>query len=249
MSGERARWDRLAQDPYYAVINDPRNRTASLTADARRMFFESGERDVATTIGLVRQLVDPAFSPRYTVDYGCGVGRLAIPLARYSEREVGVDISATMLEEGRRNCAERGIRNVEFQLADEYLVSPSHDSPDFVHSFIVFQHIPPRIGESVFLQLVRRLVPGGVGALHVTHARRASVFRRTVNWTRRRFPPANMLVNAVQGRGLLEPLIPMYRYDIGKLLSHLGDRGCRTVHVLPTDHGGYQGAMLIFRVP
>ena len=248
MTSERSRWDRLARNPYYAVLNEPRHRGAVSTADDRREFFESGERDVDATISAVRAILDPVFTPSRTVDYGCGVGRLSIPLSRYSAHVTGVDISATMLDEGRRNCAERRITNVEFHLSEEYLATSHRGSADFVHSYIVFQHIPPKIGERIFFHLVDQLMSGGIGAIHVTHARRASALRRVSNWTRRWVPSANMFANVVQGRPMLEPQIPMYRYNLGKLIARLGERGCRTVHVLPTDHGGHQGAMLLFRM-
>ena len=248
MTSERSRWDRLAHNPYYAVINDPRNREAVSTVDDRLAFFESGERDVDATMRAIRAILDPVFTPSRTVDYGCGVGRLSIPLSRYSAHVTGVDISATMLDEGRRNCVERRITNVEFHLSDEYLATSHRGSADFIHSYIVFQHIPPRIGERIFFHLVDQLISGGIGAIHVTHARRASTVRRVANWTRRWIPPANMFVNVVQGRPMLEPQIPMYQYNLGTLIAHLGERGCRAVHVLPTDHGGHQGAMLLFRM-
>jgi hypothetical protein len=61
--------------------------------------------------------------------------------------------------------------------------------------------------------------------------------------------PANVLVNLAQGRPMLEPQIPMYEYDLGKLIAHLGERGCRAIHALPTNHGGHHGATLLFRLP
>ena len=250
MTNEQSRWNRLAHNPYYAVINDPRNREGGSTADDRRAFFESGERDVDATISAIRAILDPTFSPSRTVDYGCGVGRMAMPLSRYSAHVAAVDISVTMLDELRRNCAERRITNVECHLSDEYLATSHRGSADFVHSYIVLQHIPPRIGERIIFHLVDQLTSGGIGAIHVTHTRvGASALRRTVNWTRGWLPPANMLVNVVQGRPMLEPLIPMYRYNLGTLITRLGARGCRAVHALPVDHGGFQGAMLLFRMP
>jgi cyclopropane fatty-acyl-phospholipid synthase-like methyltransferase len=249
MMSERGRWDRLAHDPYYAVINDPRNRDAMSTAADRRAFFESGERDVDATMAAIRATLDPVFAPSHTIDYGCGVGRLSIPLARHSAHVTGVDISAIMLDEGRRNCAERGIGNVEFRLSDDFLATSHPRSADFVHSYIVFQHIPPRTGERIFVRLVEQLTSGGIGALHFTHTRRASMVRRVANWAGRWMLPANMLANLTQGRPMLEPQIPMYRYDLGKLIALLGERGCGAIHALPTNHGEHHGAMLLFRLP
>jgi trans-aconitate methyltransferase len=72
------------------------------------------------------------------LDYGCGVGRLTRPLSERFQQVIGVDISSAMLEEARRNLADRP--NVSYELAS----SQSNRPVDFVLSKIVFQHIPPR---------------------------------------------------------------------------------------------------------
>jgi hypothetical protein len=59
----------------------------------------------------------------------------------------------------------------------------------------------------------------------------------------------NALVNAVRGRALSEPLIPMNEYDLGALFTLLSDHGCTAVHARLTDHGGHLGAMLLLRKP
>jgi SAM-dependent methyltransferase len=47
------------------------------------------------------------------LDLGCGVGRLAIPVAARARRVIGVDVSAKMIEAGRAALARTGLRNVE----------------------------------------------------------------------------------------------------------------------------------------
>lgn len=249
LRGERNRWEHLAKDPYYAVLNEEVHRDASGTERSRAEFFASGERDVANVLDAVHQFIDPSFRPEHTIDYGCGVGRLVIPLAKISDTVTGVDISQAMLDEAERNCTQRDVRNVRFQLASDFLAAPFQRDADFVHSYIVIQHIPPALGERVFRTLVARLRPGGVGALHLTYARRASRARRLANLLRRRVPGMNLLANLVQHRPLTEPQIPMHNYDLGRLISFLADQGCAAVHALPTDHGGHLGAMLIFQTP
>jgi SAM-dependent methyltransferase len=246
---ERARWDHLARDPYYAVINDEANRDERLTDGTKRSFAESGERDVAETLDDIRRWIRPDFRPARAVDFGCGVGRLTMPLARACEEVIGIDISDAMLVEARRNCAEAGITNATFVASDEYFArSPESDAPlDFIHAFIVFQHIPPRAGMWLADALIQRLGPGGVGALHFTYARRASRVRRAINRLRRHVPGVNLLANLAQHRPLTEPLIPMNNYDLATLFSLLGERGCRSVHARLTDHGGHLGAMLVFQ--
>ena len=247
--GERGRWERLARDPYYAVLNEDGFRQDRAADDARARFDLSGERDVAETLGEIRRHFDQQFRPSRALDFGCGVGRLTFPLARECGHVTGVDISRTMIEEARKNRDARGLENVSLSTSDEFFTASSAAEPgfDFIHSYIVFQHIPPAIGLRLAGTLVHRLVPGGIGALHFTYARRASRTRRVVHRLRRIVPGMNVLANLVQRRPLLEPLIPMYGYDLGTLFAMLGDGGCTDVHARLTDHGGHLGAMLLFR--
>jgi SAM-dependent methyltransferase len=251
LEAERARWERLARDPYYAVLNEDRFRLGESAEAARATFDASGERDVAETLAEIRRLIDPDFRPPRAVDFGCGVGRLTIPLARACGSVVGIDISQAMLDEAAKNCAARGVQNVTLVTSDDFFGQSGTvgRTVDFVHSYIVFQHIPPRAGLWLADALVRRLAAGGVGALHFTYARRTSRLRRVVHRLRRVVPGVNLLANLVQRRPLREPLIPMNQYDPAALLALLGDHGCTHVHARLTDHGGHLGAMLLFRRP
>jgi SAM-dependent methyltransferase len=246
--GERARWEHLARDPYYAVLNEEGFRQGRGAADARARFDQAGEQDVAETVAEIRRFIDADFRPARALDFGCGVGRLTIPLARVCGHVTGIDISRTMIDEARRNCEARQIRNVTLSTSDAFFESESSTPEfDFIHSYIVFQHIPPRAGRWLAGNLVQRLTPGGIGALHFTYARRASRTRRVVHRLRRTIPGLNVLANLVQHRPLREPLIPMYRYDLAELFALLRDHGCAHVHARLTDHGGHLGAMLLFR--
>ena len=248
LEGERARWERLARDPYYAVLNEDGYRLEGSSGDARSRFDASGEEDVARTLGEIRRFIDADFHPLRALDFGCGVGRLTIPLARSCEQVTGVDISRSMLDEAARNCEARGLRNVALVTSAEYFARESSaPSLDFVHSYIVFQHIPPRAGIWLLRELVGRLVSGGVGAVHITYARRASRVRKVVHRLRRMVPGLNVVANLVQRRPLGEPLIPMNEYDPATVLALLSDQGCTHVHARLTDHGGHLGAMLLFK--
>ena len=248
---ERDRWERLARDPYYAVLNMERHRDERMTDGDRAAFARSGEQDMARTFEEIRRWVAPGFAPRLAVDFGCGVGRLTMPIARVAQHVTGIDISETMLGEARRNCESDGVVNTTFVSSEAYFARAPVDreAVDFVHAYIVFQHMPPRTGLWVADALVQNLASGGVGALHFTYARRTTRLRRVVNRLRRVVPGVNALVNRVQGRPLSEPLIPMNEYDMGALFSLLAERGCTHLHARLTDHGGHLGAMLLFQKP
>ncbi|HKJ31811.1 MAG TPA: class I SAM-dependent methyltransferase [Balneolales bacterium] len=94
----------------------------------------------------IRKYVDPHFSINRALDFGCGVGRLLIPLSVYSSHVTGVDVSESMLDEARKNCEARQITNVDFIKSDDDL-SLLNRKFNFIHSYIVFQHIPAKRGE------------------------------------------------------------------------------------------------------
>jgi SAM-dependent methyltransferase len=249
---DRDRWSTLAAwNPYWTVLCDEdRYRPANLPDSEVEEFFRSGAREVARTFESIRRHVLPDFHPRVSVDYGCGVGRLTLPIARESAKAIGVDISPAMLASARRNSVERGVTNAEFIDAEAFLSGRAGaDRVDFVHSFIVLQHIRPRIGMRISDMLLRRLAPGGVAALHYTYARQASAARQMIHALRRNVRIANVAANIVQGRPLLEHMIPMYQYDLGELNELFRSHGCESLHVVLTQHGQHSGAMFMFRKP
>lgn len=244
-----AAWNRYGDiDPYFGVLRHDRFHRDRLDDVAIAEFFQSGEAHVDWLLRAIRDGVDEAFAPRRVLDFGCGVGRLLIPLARVSGRVVGVDISEGMLREARHNCASRGVVNVDLALSDDGL-SGVEGTFDLIHSWIVFQHILPRRGMLIFQELFRRLDRGGVGALHFTYRSTASRSRRSIGWLRSRMPGVNVLVNIAQRRPPSYPLMQMHAYDLNRIVARLHAAGCDRIHAHLTDHGGHLGVMLMFQKP
>src|SRR5262249_5509640 len=95
-------------EPYFGVLTQPAYQMGQLSEAARIEFFESGRRYVEFALEVARNHLDPTFRPARALDFGCGVGRLAIPLARVCESVIGVDVSDAMLTEARKNSQEQG---------------------------------------------------------------------------------------------------------------------------------------------
>jgi SAM-dependent methyltransferase len=239
-------WEKWGEtDPYFGVVSDPRYRSENLNDAARATFFGGGEAEIAETLAAVRQLVGKPFRPRRTLDFGCGVGRLTIPLARESDVVVAVDVSPAMLNEARVNCERAGISNVEFRRSQPGLSGV--DGPfDFVHSSIVFQHIPPKLGYELFEAILDKLAPDGAGMLHFTYARRSPLLRRVAHGARRSSRIVHRLLNVVQGRPLSAPLMAMFEYDLARLVETLQRRGFDRIAGRLTDHSGCLGVLLSF---
>jgi len=231
-------WQELGRaDPYSAII----------AHESRADFFESGERHVATVLGIVREQIDPSYRPARALDFGCGVGRVLIPLARLCDEVVGVDVSAEMLSEARRNCDERDLGNVELRPTLDAL--PADSQFDFVHTYIVLQHIPPKRGMEILSQLVDLVATGGIGVVHVQYAREASPLRGGANWLRVHVPGANGAANLLQRRPARTPLMQMNVYSLNDIFRLLHRRRCHNVvlRLGATRTGGYLGALIVFR--
>ncbi|MBV9670709.1 MAG: class I SAM-dependent methyltransferase, partial [Acidobacteriales bacterium] len=158
-------WETFGEtDPYFGVLSHEQYRKDNLTADALREFFVSGEEHVQEVMQAIRTHCAPQFRPQRTLDFGCGVGRLLIPFARVSGQAVGVDISPGMLATARKNCDDASVQNVTLVQG----IDRVEGEFDLIHSYIVLQHIPQKLGMSILDSLFERLRDDGILAVHLT---------------------------------------------------------------------------------
>lgn len=240
-------WERFGKtDPYFAVLAAPQYH-GNLSESDRAEFFRSGETHVDHVLSIIRRRLDPEFAPARALDFGCGVGRLLIPLAARCREVTGVDVSSAMLAEARRNCESVGASRVRLLPSDDEL-SAVNGEFDFVHSYIVLQHVPVRRGEQLVEELVKRLAPNGIGVFHVTYDRAATKpLSRVLYWARTRVPGAHWALNVALGRPAETPLMQINRYSVTRLLHILRRNGCQEVYVRFSDHQGYLGVLLFAR--
>jgi SAM-dependent methyltransferase len=255
--GTDAAWEEWGRrDPYYGVITHPKFRRDAITEQDRREFFESGQAHVDHVMRVIRSCINSAFAPNSILDFGCGVGRIVIPFAALGSETVGLDVSASMLQEARRNCDERQLTNVGLVLSDDALSSLTGQF-DLIHSFIVFQHIPPQRGKAIFANLLAHLAPGGAAAVHFGYAKRplriAPVDEPAPPIAEPPQPvvePAQTIVDpSSAATPPADPEMQMNLYTVNELFCVMQDRGVHQFHVEFTDHGGELGIFLFFGVP
>ena len=153
VAGMRRDWERrAADDPLYAI--DSTRRHWSLDD-----FYARGP-------ALVAQIVDPVLAhlgvdpdSRRVLEIGCGMGRLFAGLAARFGEVWGIDISAEMVERGRRHCPVEATWVVG---NGSSLSGVPDESMDHVLSYEVFQHIPDRAVIRGYLSEIGRVLrPGG----------------------------------------------------------------------------------------
>ncbi|MCG8556372.1 MAG: class I SAM-dependent methyltransferase [Proteobacteria bacterium] len=254
MLNSDSEWECWAQrEPYFGVLTHPKFRRELLSCSAIEEFFETGESTIDALGQTIRHHLEPDFSPGRVLDFGCGVGRLVVPLAKRYPQVVGADVSPAMLEEARKNCAERQLGNVTLVRSSDCLSNV--DGPfDYINSSIVFQHIPVRRGERIFKGLLDRLRPGGVASLHVTYGKLDRKGRRVLRlrpgrWFQRARHTGYAAVERISGRRFRDPEMQMNFYDMNRLMHILQAAGVTSCYVEHTNHGGFLGAVLFLRKP
>jgi SAM-dependent methyltransferase len=239
-----AQWERLGRsDPYYGVYTVDEFHGRELEVHARERFFASGAEHIEGLLADIRGLIDSDYTPHEALEYGCGVGRLLIPLAARTRQLVGVDVSPSMLAEARRNCADCGVPQVDLIGTDA--ITQLEPEFDLVHSHLVLQHVPVPEGERIFARLVLLIRPDGVGAIQVPigATRPLLVFNGLM-----KLPLAHNLLNVARGRPWSHPHMQMNVYNLNRLLRILRSLRVELVHVkLGAVSGGYESCTLIFQ--
>jgi len=179
LGGTDQTWERLARkDPYYwAILSDPAKRSGGWNESE---FFASGANEAAALMQYIEGLA-PGLARERALDFGCGVGRVTMPLAAHFARVTGVDVSPTMIEAARRYAG--GDRRPAG--ACDYLVNTGTKlddlddaSFDLVYSSFTLQHLPKAAALRYVAEFVRVLRPGGLVVFQLPARRRPSAKAR-----------------------------------------------------------------------
>jgi SAM-dependent methyltransferase len=225
------KWGRT--DPYYGVVTLPQFEKSSFDRH-RDEFFDTCERAVSLVMKNISRFFG-AVPHKRVLDFGCGVGRVLIPLAKAFDEAVGADVSQDMLQEARNNCASFGISNAQFFRSDDDLSLVTGDF-DLVHSHIVLQHIPIKRGLRIADKLLSKVSDGGFAMLHFSVKRDLSPARRIVYALKHHIPLAVNILNLLQGKAWGLPAMQMNNYPIGEILRTFERRGFTDIIAIPDQH-------------
>ncbi len=241
-------WERWgAEDPYFGVLSSDRFRKNRLDETVKKEFFATGSNHIERVFWLINKNFNQAFQPNRALDFGCGVGRIALPLAERTAHTVGMDISPSMIAEAADNANSAGITNVSFVLSDDEFRNVVGEF-SLIHSCLVLQHIPWARGRSVLQRLADRVEPGGYLAVHFFISSSAPNLVRAAVRLRYALPPLHWLRNLIKRRPIFEPVMQLHIYNIDRVIGDLKARKFDTpICSSEPDMDGFKSVFLIAR--
>ena len=239
-------WEKFGRDdPYFGVLADEKF-TADRIGKNRNQFFASGRSMVSRTIARFEEHFG-ALSRDRALDHGCGVGRLALPLAERFAEVVALDISASMLAEGRSNAEALAATNVRFAAADDDL-SAADGEFDFVNSYMTLQHIRVRRGLGIVSWLIAKVKPGGGFHIHVS-VRTDRLRSRALWWASHHIPGVKVWQNLCAGRAWNAPAMQMNNYPLNRIVVLLASQGISEFMVSTEHHANFLTCSMMGRKP
>lgn len=228
------------REPYFGVLSEDRHLFANSDGQTRSAFFATEEADVLHLVDTVRREIDPSFAPSRALDFGSGVGRLSIPLARRCKTVTGVDVSTGMREEAKRNAIAFARDNAVFVPS---LEAAAFDKPyDLLMFLIVFQHIHPSQGEILLAKAVELLSSGGVGVVELPLPQ-PLLLRLACRFTTMLHGDEQLLSKPFRRPSPMG----MYDRDIDRYRASLAANNCTSVFSQTRMQGRFATSLLFFR--
>jgi 2-polyprenyl-3-methyl-5-hydroxy-6-metoxy-1,4-benzoquinol methylase len=213
---------------------------------------DRGSQQLERLAQRIQAYTGASLESRRALDFGCGWGRLAIPLAERCEHVYGVDISPAVLQKAERGAEEANVTNVEWLQTES--LSTLSGRYDLLISTHVFQHIPSREGEQLLTTLVHGLSQGGVAAINLV-LRPSHPWLELLPWAKRQSRSLPDRPGTSHGRsGSRLKLLRKHRhmlmgaYSLNRLGELLADEGILVWHVrFIRKAGAYDSATIFFR--
>lgn len=143
----RRNWDQAARDnAQYSVVTIP--------GQSVEEFFASGEAEVEWVLNRL-DTMGVESGRELALDFGCGLGRLSVALAKHYNHVVGLDVSGEMIARAKQASGVRYVR------ADT-LEGLSARSYDLVYTNITLQHMPGWLQQQYVTDFYRLVRANGV---------------------------------------------------------------------------------------
>ena len=237
-------WETYAQtDPYWSVLTEPQYK-GEPGPDELRVFFARGEKYVRRVSAAFDRYFDRQISSAdQALDFGSGVGRLLLPMAKKCGHVIGVDISPTMRRIARENA--KRIKIFNFMCISNDQIDEVEDSTiDWLNSFITFQHIDTNIGYKIFDKLLKKVSPNGVVSMHFTLFKDTRKFNYIENNTKYFSSDQDGIRKIYAPNDMYDhDQIMMNDYDATKIIMIFNQNGFLTMVAEMEDQDGMHGAI------
>ncbi len=238
-------WEHFgAKDPYYWVTTFEKYRDEVLSEERISDFFNESKDYVCKLLTVIEKHISPNFKPSRVLDFGCGVGRVSIPLAEVADEVIGLDISKTMLAEARKNKERYNISNLELFQSDDQLTN-AKGTFNFIHSIYVLQHIPFSRGKKIVEKMLELLDNGGVLALQFLISNDLPKIKRISYWMRLYIPGAKNVLNLLRRKSWNSPMMQLNNYDLTQMIEILKRGDCDQLYIRYTKDHVYNGVIIV----
>ncbi len=164
---------------HFSVITDRRFLPENLSGSIGE-FWESGKLEAESLERILARHDCFPLGAKTCVEYGCGVGRVTMSLARKFAMVHGYDISPGHLSHAEKRAKEEAIENVSLHLCSETFLDALHEC-DVFYSMIVLQHNPPPVISRLIRNALRALKSGGIAVFQAPTYRKGYRFK-TAEW-------------------------------------------------------------------
>jgi len=164
----RAAWTHLGEhQPHFSVLTAKEFSQEHLNDQAIAQFYASGVSEAASVMSILDRFGFSHPESKTCVEYGSGLGRLTLALAKSFHTVHGYDISANHLALAEKRAEETGLGNVHFHLCSTETETQIPEPCDFLYSRIVLQHNPPPLIREIIAACLKSLRPGGIAIFQV----------------------------------------------------------------------------------
>lgn len=152
--------------PHFSVLTETKYLPNRLNSQNVKTFYESGEAESKEIISILSNFNFNNLNSKSCVEFGCGVGRVTLSLAKVFRNVTAYDISENHIQIAKNMAETVKLSNIGFRICADNIIEPI-EKCDFYYSKIVFQHNPPPIIYLLIRNALISLNPDGIAIFQV----------------------------------------------------------------------------------
>jgi ubiquinone/menaquinone biosynthesis C-methylase UbiE len=188
-----------------------------------RDFMKTGEEDINN---LINDIEKYNITKEKALDFGCGVGRLTIPLSNYFGEVYGVDIAESMVKKAKENDTEGKCKLLVNTKRDLSIFPDNHF--DLIYSNITLQHMPIKYSKNYIREFIRIVKPDGIVVFFMPDHRANRNILKIIK----------SKIKRILKQLFIEKKWNVYYFRKNKLIKFLNKSGADVIDIKLKPHGG-----------